>query len=57
MKHFLVIDAKFNREWNAELIGLRFTEPPSYTAVLECDGKADFFNVEEFRSGLAKASK
>ena len=57
MKHFLVIDAKFNREWNAELIGLRFTEPPSYTAVLECDGKADFFNVEEFRSGLATAAK
>ena len=51
MKHFLVIDNEFNRYWNAELIGLRFTVPPSYTAVLECDGKADFSNVEEWRRG------
>lgn len=51
MKHFLVIDNEFNRAWNAELIGLKFTEPPSYTAVVECEGKADFFNFEEYRRG------
>lgn len=56
MKHFLVIDNEFNREWNAELIGLRFTIPPSYTGVVECEGKANYYNVQEYRRGLATAA-
>jgi hypothetical protein len=47
---FLVIDNEFNREWNAELIGLRFAVPPSYTAVLESTDKPDYFNIEEYRN-------
>ncbi len=50
MMSFLVIDNEFNRAWNAELIGLRFAIPPSYTAVLECREKPDYLNVEEYRN-------
>lgn len=51
MKHFLVTDCEYNREWNAALIGVKFTVPPSYTRVVESTGKADFFNYEEYRRG------
>lgn len=47
---FLVIDNEFNRWWNGEIIGLRFTQPPSYTAVLETTEKADFYNVQAWRN-------
>ncbi len=49
MKHFIVVDNEFNRAWNANIIGVRFTVPPSYTAVLECEGKADFYNIQAWR--------
>lgn len=48
---FLVVDNAFNREWNAELIGLRFEVAPSYTGVVASNVKADFFNFEEYRRG------
>lgn len=48
---FLVVDNTFNREWNAELIGLRFEVAPSYTGVVASNVKADFFNFEEYRRG------
>jgi hypothetical protein len=48
---FLVVDNEFNREWNAEIIGVRFAVPPSYTGVVEFSGKADYKNIEEYRRG------
>jgi hypothetical protein len=41
---FLVLDNEFNRAWNAELIGIRFEVPPSYTAVMESNAAADYKN-------------
>jgi len=46
---FLVLDTEFNRQWVPELIGLRFAVAPSYTAVMECKVKPDYFNYEEYQ--------
>jgi len=43
-----VVDNEFNRAWNSRIIGLRFVEPPSYTAVLESEGRPDYFDFTEF---------
>ena len=47
---FLVVDNEFNRCWNNEIVGLRFEVPPSYTAVLECDVKADYKDYQAWRN-------
>jgi hypothetical protein len=50
---YLVTDHPFNREWNKEIIGLKFTIPPSYTAVKLVDEPADYYNWEEYGRKLA----